>query len=437
MSMIIFIGLFLISFSGAAEEERVLDKEEVIEIALENSRQIARQEEEVEIARAKIKEARGGLFPSIDLNTSYTRLGEAPERFDFETMQEVEGSKDNYSFQLSLQQPLYMGVRIWSGVRQGENNLEAAQLELREKKREVTYDTLEQYYGVLRAEKMLEVAKQRVRQSEHFLKVAEANKEAGIFTRTDVLQARVGYNRARQAKMEAKNGLEMAKEALKNTLGFTASEELKLKADLEQETVKKKWEVEEAYQYALDNRLQLQVLKLQKDSLDRRLQVEKKDRWLPSLNLNAGYETQGDELEVTDGDWQVTVGLNYNIFSGGQKSAQVDQAKGQLNQFETNIKQLKDGIRLEVKEAILNLEEAKDQIALTELNLEEARENLEHTELRFEEGINTTSEVLEAETTFRQIKSNYYQALYDYNLAVVRQDKVLGRPLINGQGEEK
>ncbi len=453
---IISLLLLLVLVSAvpaAAEETKTLSKEKVIKLGLENSKEITKLRAEIKSAQAKLSEAGGGFLPTVDLKANYTRLDEKPTsslylfnpdgtiKIDPETMRpktkEIEvGSKDNYSVELSLQQPLYLGGKLWSGWNQAKKGLAIAELELEQKRKEVIYQVLEQYYNLLKAEKMLEVAQQRVEQAQNFVEVAEANYEVGMFTKTDLLQAKVNHTRAQQGVLQAKNRLQMAKLALKNELDIQDKTKLSLKEELTQEEVKQ-LPAEEAYQYALEHRAQIELLNLQEENLKLNLERAKKDKWLPNLNLMGNYQQQGtdwDSLQDAEGDWQVMVTASYNLFSGGRKEAKVKQVASQLDKFAASKEQAKEGIKLEVQQTLLSVDEAQQRIELTKLNLEKAEENLEQVELKYEEGMVTTSDILEAQTTLGEVKTDYYQAVYDYNLAAAKLKKVLGKSIAVKEG---
>ena len=80
-------------------------------------------------------------------------------------------------------------------------------------------------------------------------------------------------------------------------------------------------------------------------------------------------------------------------------------------------KGLEDGIRLELKNAILNLEQAEKNIPTAKKAVEQAEENLRVSQERYKAQVTTSTEVLDAQTLLSQARTNYYSALYDHNLA--------------------
>ena len=84
------------------------------------------------------------------------------------------------------------------------------------------------------------------------------------------------------------------------------------------------------------------------------------------------------------------------------------------------------GISLEVKDAYLRLREARDKIGVAQVAVEQAEENFRINAERFKEQVATTTEVLDAQTLLTQARSNYFNALSDYNIAWARLDRAMG-----------
>ncbi|GAB6136923.1 TolC family protein [Halanaerobaculum tunisiense] len=418
MSVVVVLVLVAISTVGyaAEQEKRVLDKEKVVEFGLQKSKKLQKLRQDIKIAQAKLEGAESAFYPNLDLNTNYTRFGEAPK---------TNGSKDKFSFKLNLQQPIFLGGQLRSGYQQARNQLQVAKLEFQEKKQEVKYQVVEQYYNVLKMKKMIQVSQQQLKRIDHYLEVAETNQEVGVATKTDVLQAKVNQTQAQQSLLEAKNKLETAKLDLKNSLNLADEVRLELSDQLSWEPVKVT--TDQAYKTALDNRIQFELLDLQEKNLKLNLeQIENKKKY-PNLNLAANYEAQDKEFTISDGDWNVMLKLSYNLFDGGQKKSKIKELTKEVNKFKTNQQQIKDQIKLQVKQTVLDLQEAKERINLNKLNLEKSQENLDQVKLKFEEGMVTSLQMLDAETTLEQIKTDYYQAIYDYNMALAKLNKILGK----------
>ncbi|OCL26509.1 hypothetical protein U472_10965 [Orenia metallireducens] len=412
----ILVITLLFSLSTIASAHHVINKEQAIETALARNAELNKLRKEIERTEAQLKEAGGAFYPTVDLGTNYTRFGEEPQ---------AGAAKDNYSISLNLNQPIFLAGQLRSAYAIAKNNLKISKLELEQKKEEIIYQVLEEYYNILKAKEILKVREQQVNQNKEYVEVAEINKEVGIGTKSDLLQAKVSYNQAQQDLLVAKNNLETTKLALKNTLNMADDVELEISDTLEWK--EEEFEMEEVYSYALYNKSMFKLLDLQEENAKLSLKREKNSNIYPEVSLNAKYETSDEKFTVSDGNWQTTLSLSYNLFNGGRDKEQEEQLSKVLEKVQINQKQIKRDIRLSIKSTLLNLRAARDRIKLNELNLKQAQENLENNELKFKEGIITCLDLLDVQTTYQQVRTQYYQAIYDYNLAVAELNKVIGK----------
>lgn len=415
----LLLGVLIISFSTVVFANQKIDKQKAVELALKQNSAIKKLKQDIAKTKAQLGEAEGAFYPTLDLNTSYTRSGNK------QPLGAMTYSKDIYNFSLNLNQPLFLGGELRINYQMMKNRLEMTKLNLEQKKEEITYQVLEQYYNVLKAKKMLQVRKQQVTQNQRYVEVAKTNKEVGMSTKTDLLQAKVGYNQAQQEKLVAENNLETAKLALKNTLNLADKTKLEITDSLKWQ--QKNFAIADLYDYALNNKVAFQLLELQQDTAELDLQSKKNRNIYPDVNLRAGYETRGEQLAVDDGDWQATLSISYNIFNGGRDQDKIKQKEKELKKVEIEQQQTKQNIKLSIKNSLLNLRAAQDRIKLSKLNLEQAKENLQDNELKFKEGLITSLDLLNVQTTQQQVKTQYYQAIYDYNLALAKLNKAIGK----------
>jgi outer membrane protein TolC len=87
---------------------------------------------------------------------------------------------------------------------------------------------------------------------------------------------------------------------------------------------------------------------------------------------------------------------------------------------------LEDNIRLELKDAVLAMGTAEQNIPTTKKAVEQGEENLRVNNERYKAQVTTITEVLDAQSLLTQARVNYYKALYSHNLARARLQRALG-----------
>ncbi|MDW8297414.1 MAG: TolC family protein, partial [Raineya sp.] len=60
-------------------------------------------------------------------------------------------------------------------------------------------------------------------------------------------------------------------------------------------------------------------------------------------------------------------------------------------------------------------------------NMELAKEVLRVSEIKYKQGVGTSSEIVNAETAYKEAETNYFAALYDALIAKVDLEKALGK----------
>ncbi len=188
---------------------------------------------------------------------------------------------------------------------------------------------------------------------------------------------------------------------------------------------------EECLKVARKNRPELSEVEFNVKRAEKEVQLAKSE-YFPTLGLSFNYERIGDDPSVSGSDfedednWNVMATARWTFWQWGKKRQLVREKETRLVQAKNAKIQVEDSISLEVKDAYLRLREARDKIGVAEVAVEQAEENFRINAERFKEQVATTTEVLDAQTLLTQAKSNYFNALSDYNIAWARLDRAMG-----------
>ena len=161
------------------------------------------------------------------------------------------------------------------------------------------------------------------------------------------------------------------------------------------------------------------------------VQVAQSD-YFPSLSLVGNYGRFGDNPSVSGSDfqnaesWYVMAMASWNFWEWGKTKFRVDAGKAKENQALEAAKELNDQITLEIKNAYLILQETESQIIVWQKVIEQAEENFRISEERYKERVATSTEVLDAQTLLTKAKSEYANALGDYNVNYAKLQRAMG-----------
>jgi outer membrane protein TolC len=112
-------------------------------------------------------------------------------------------------------------------------------------------------------------------------------------------------------------------------------------------------------------------------------------------------------------NWGLYVKLSWDIFEGGKTRAEVAQAKKSFKELMANYNYMILQVKLDVKNAYLNIEDAKARLTVTESSVVSAEESYKLVKSQYEGGSVTISRYMEAELDRNQAKTRSIIAFYD------------------------
>ncbi len=448
-------GLTCVLVSAAvvlAQERVALDLQKSVELALSQNDRLVVAREKVGEAAARAGESRTGFFPQLRGSASYSRLDVAP----FMPGRIFEGFAKNFpqipgmppqtfpkripigrdeivNIGISLQQPLFTGGRLVNGYRMAQDGQRIAEASLEKEEGDLILEVKKAYWGAVKAEKMVEVAHQGVQRMEAYLQDLQNMYDVGMLTKNDLLKAKVQLANVRLLEIQVQHGRRLAMEALCLLLGLPLDTELMLTEQLEK-VPPVEVDLAQAREIAFRQRPEVRMLE------HNRLLSQKAVRmaaagWMPSVALVLDYGYRRPDREYNPSfyaTWTATVTAQINLFDWGATRYKQEQAECQLRQVQASLSALKDGIALEVTQAVLAINEAKQSLAIAEENVLQAEENYKVTLDKFHEGMVTNTEVLDANSLLVKARTDHVSALADYQIALARLDRALGRPEVAG-----
>ncbi len=138
---------------------------------------------------------------------------------------------------------------------------------------------------------------------------------------------------------------------------------------------------------------------------------------LPSLSLAADYGVIGVNPAQSHGTFSVTGTLHVPIFRAGRIEADVEESNAALAVRRAELENMKSRAEQEVREALLDVNTASEQILLAESNRRLAAETVEQAGDRFRAGLADTVEVVQAQESLTTAEEDYISANYSYQLA--------------------
>ncbi|WP_128548652.1 efflux RND transporter permease subunit [Larkinella soli] len=429
-------------------EAKPLSMNEAVEL-------VRRQNGEVKVARlagrqadARAEEARRMSLPTVNAFGQYQRNLKAPVFFfpafsitpeggfslDENKMTPVAAAlKNQYNLGVNLGMPLIQ-PQLRVGRRQAELGMKAAGEGLRAVTARQVAEVKKLYLNVLLAEEQRRLLLRSLDRAQLALREVRTLYKAQLATDVDTLRAFVEVENLRPGLSKVERAVTLLKNQLAVVTGLSDASDrpapaLVLTDSLtytpaeirpEDPTIRQAWEQRpEVRQLALgfeNSRLQTQM---------------EQARRRPTLALigQAGTLSQINNFNFSDSRWPffsfLGLQLNVPVFNAVHTS-KVQQAQLAGEQAQEQLRYNKALIANEVRSGQDALEEARERIRTGEGVIRAAERSYGLTQSRYRQGLAKFGEVNDAELALRQAQTNRLQAVYDYRLAKVDLERILG-----------
>jgi outer membrane protein len=428
--VLIFVSAVLPSAGGAEEEaEKVYTLRESINEALENNRSLKAKEEQIYQATQVKNQARSEFLPKFSTIYGYTRLNEV-KTFKSSLGGDIAiSSRNNFQSVTSVRQPLFRGFALISSFELAKLGIDQSEMQVDLDKLDLALQVKEAYFNILIAEKGIEVAEKDVESRKANVKVARNFYEVGIVPVVELLKAEVELANSQQNLVTARNASRLARSAFNTVLSRPVNAPVEV-VDILIYTPEG-GEFREYVRTALANRPEMKLIDISLLQADQETRLAK-SRYYPEVALTWEYVREGENPDVSGDEfhqdpwWQVTTGLSWTFWEWGKTRYAVKEKESVKKELYQTKMALEERINLQVKEAILALKNAEENIPTTRKAVVQGEENLRVNEERYQAHVTTITEVLDAQTLLTRARVNYYAALYNHNLAKARLDRAIG-----------
>jgi outer membrane protein TolC len=142
--------------------------------------------------------------------------------------------------------------------------------------------------------------------------------------------------------------------------------------------------------------------------------------------VNGDYGDIGPTFGHSHGDFTFQAGIRVPLFTGGRIKGDITQAEAELRQRKAEAENIRGQIDYDVRTAFLNLNAAKEQVAVAKQNVELANESLARSKDRFTSGVTDSVEVVQAEQALASANDQYITSLYNHNFSKLSLARALG-----------
>lgn len=338
----------------------------------------------------------------------------------------------NSQFSLYFTQPIFTKNKLRENLREAEYNYQKSEHYYTRSQMDIVYDVTQEFYALYRSKKQVEIALEKLTNSEESFRIAKLKLEGGRMAQGDVMSAEVSVAQNKAAYLKAINQMQNEEDRFKQLIGLDLNRKIWIVTDLEYKPIL--IDEQKATDEALKNRLEIKEtemdINLLKIEVDRARRVREFQGNISAYydltgisTLGAGTTTQlvqssFDNIRNRPPNRGIALTFSLPIYDWGRGSSKVKQAKLNLQSKELYKENQEITIRREVREIIRSVNESSEQLNIHQKNLDLARQTYRISQIRFENGDISNQDLTIEQERLATIQLDYLDAFIGYQLSV-------------------
>jgi outer membrane protein TolC len=340
----------------------------------------------------------------------------------FPGLPKVVGPFSNYDFRLYAQQNV-VDLANYRGLKASEQTLNADKLSYQDARDVIARAVAELYLNAESAAARAAAAQSRVTDSAALYQLAKDKHDAGTATGVDVLRASVQLANDKQALLIAQNQYQQALLGMAREIGIDPGTPIELAETLEFHPLAEQ-QAETLVPEALAARADYLALASQRQAIVEQ-QRGNRARWYPKLSLNGNYGGIGRSIGGIQGTGLIQGQIDVTLFDR-DRNGEAQELAAQLKSVDDRVADLRRGIEEDIRQSLLDLDSARQQVDVASQGQDLARRELEMTRDRFQEGTANNVEVITAQDELARAEENYILAVWSYQDAKFALARALG-----------
>jgi outer membrane protein TolC len=459
--ILVLTFLLYLPVNLSAQGGLTLTVEKCIRLAIEHNESVLQAQQVLRQAEANLKIAQSDQYPQVSLTGFYEQWknGEGntmDSQIGFSNgLYYPQGEHKDYRASASFSQLLWRFGGMPDFLDNAQEEVRIARIDFERAQKEAVYVVRQVFYNILLTQE--EIAERRKLEEAIKQKLQRVNerRKAGILLQINVLNTELELAEQQREINELERRLDLDKMQLVQLIGTDELAEVEIIGDIPESD----YTLKKATQVALQNRLDLELLK---GDIERQERLVKETQWDRLLELGASFRYDDAKLalqkrnrmwdtvfsydapiwkkEFENGEsdlstssiqpinqnerWEFRFNIGLSVFDGFRTKGLKDQEDAELTRLRFRLRELEKKITLEVRRAYQAVASAKERmeieqrvvqirqenLRLIEALLETSQESEQYRSLTFDDVINARSAFTSAQRVFFQARRAYAQA---------------------------
>jgi len=433
--LLMLSGIFLFGQNHLSAQKTVT-LDECIRLSLKNNLQMVNGEIDIKSVNSRIKEAKSGLLPSVDITGQYQYYLSMPkmlvpaEFFGGKAGEYAEvafGSEQTSSASLQVTQVLY-NQKVFIGLKAAKTAKNMTELQVSKTKEDLIYNVSAVYYNLQVVQENLNMIDTNIVRLEKLLNTSKILQANEIISRTNLKRLQINYDNLKNERNNLQLVGAKAYNLLKYLLGVQLSEPIVVAAfePVEASEAMSKGNVE--------NRTDVKLVREQISlaELDKKAAIAD---YYPTLAGVFNYGVTGNYNKVSpfksiNDNWikssYIALQLKIPVFSGLSRYNQVKQKNFAVQKAQNNYELLRQSAEKEMSDAVNNLMSSNNSFDNAKRSLELAQDVFKSSDTEYRNGLISLSDILQIQNELTTARNNYSTALINLRLAEIELKKANG-----------
>lgn len=424
----------LITQTIDAQEVLKLSLNEAISIGHKNSKQLQLDSLKIQALEFKKKQTQNAMIPVIAVQSSYTRLSDNIEPFVISIpglgSHSINTNIPNqYNNRVSVQQPIFQGLRNWNTLKAINEQKIATQFEQEKNAQDLSLSIVQAYYSLFKMQQTKILLDSTIARTQVRVDDITKFKEAGLVLNNDVMRAELQKNNFQITRADVESNIDVLNYNLCILLGINPA--TKIEVDKPEAVVNSSISIDNLIASSMIDRPELKIQKHKNKYADYMVKASR-SAYMPTISAigNGVYSNPNQRVFPPEAKfkatWDVGISLSWNIMQLYTARAIVGEAKNQKAQILKVTEQINDGIAMEVNANNEAVKVSLSKIELAQKAIEQATENKRILDNRFQAQVALLSDVLEADQLLLQAQANLLNAQADAMIAKYKLERSLG-----------
>jgi outer membrane protein TolC len=402
----------------------VLALRDAIQRGLKYNMGVLTERDASDIAAAERRRALSTLLPNLSLGATQTSQQTDLVAFGLSLpgFPTIVGPFGYQNVRAYAQQTIYDRVSN-KNLRSAGESLKAARLTADDARNIVVQAVSNAYLSVITDASRVEAINAELATAQALFDRATDQKRAGTVPAIDVLRAEVQLRTEQQRLVAQKNQVEKDKLSLARVIGLPTGQSFSLSDTLPFAPLQTA--LDDLLKQAYEHRPDYRAAQANVRAADFALQSAHSEHW-PEVVVQGDYGDIGKTLASSHGTYSIVAGVRVPIYAGGRTRTDIEQAAAVLRNRKNAVEDLRGRIDFEVRNAVLDLQSAADQVAVAQRNADLANQTLLQARDRFTAGVTDNIEVIQAQQLLASANENYIASLAAHNAAKIALATALG-----------